>query len=475
MFLGDQGRDALIVKRIALLQNFPAIGPPSSIGEVFLGPFYYYLVTPFLWLTRLNPVGLALGVALLSSLGIYIAYRISNKTISPIGALFFFILTTFSFELVRVSRFSWNPNLLPYFSFITLYLFTKAVEEKDKKRTIYTLLFGLFFGLSFQLHHLAGLLALPIGAFFLFELIRQKKVQLFTVPLLSFLAFLFTLAPLAIFELRHQFLNTKNLISVFTQQNIVSTGSLYVRLYEINSKFVEFALHYSLPFFWAFVLLVIILVIGIWKCFKKYNAFVAINILAVPLYLFGFSRVNSSLIPHYYNVIYVSFYFLIAYVLEFQISDLKAHFPLRIQAFLRRNYMQKIVFSFISILLIGLYVFIQAPGYEFIFSKGAFQDASPRKIGAYIAQKEGNKKINLTTYPTDFTSRDCYQYFIELNGGSVVNGSSPEVTNTLYVLCDKQPCKVLNSDSWNIQMFGNAKIDTMKTIDGVTIYKLIHR
>jgi len=475
MFLGDQGRDALIVKRIALLQNFPAIGPPSSIGEVFLGPFYYYLVAPFLVLTRLNPVGLALGVALLSSVGIYVAYRIAKKTISPIGAFYFFVLTTFSFELVRISRFSWNPNLLPYFSFITLFFFTKALEEKNKRRTLYTLLFGLFFGLSFQLHHLAGLLALPIGAFFLFELIRQKKLHLFTVPLISIGAFLLTLTPLAIFELRHQFLNTKNLVSVFTQQNIVSSGSLYVRLYEINNKFMEFAFHYPLSSFVALFLLIGILVISIVKCSKKYNAFVVINILAVPLYLFGFSRVNSSLIPHYYNVIYVSIYFLVAYILEYKSKDIQTHFALPVQAVLRRKYIQKILFSICSVVLIALYVYMQVPGYEFIFGKGSFQDASPRKIGAYIAQNEGNKKINLTTYPTDFTSRDCYQYFIELNGGSVVNGQSIEVTDTLYVLCDKQPCKVLNSDSWNIQMFGNAKIDTIKNIDGIAIYKLTHK
>jgi hypothetical protein len=237
----------------------------------------------------------------------------------------------------------------------------------------------------------------------------------------------------------------------------------------------EFVFHYSFSPLVALFILGVVLVISAWKCSKKYNAFVAINILAVPLYLFGFSRVNSSLIPHYYNVIYICFYFLVAYILEFKSADIKTHFALPVKAVLRRNYIQKVVLSIVSFLLMGLYIYIQAPGYEFIYKKGSFQDASPRKIGAYIAEKEGAKKINLTTYPTDFTSRDCYQYFIELNGGSVVNGSSTEVTDTLYVLCDKQPCKVLKSDSWNIQMFGNAKIDTMKTIDGVTIYKLIHR
>lgn len=454
MFLGDQGRDALIVKKIVLFQNFPAIGPPSSIGEVFLGPFYYYLVAPFLFLTRLNPVGLALGVALLSSLGAYIVYHISRKSISKIGAIYFFLLVTFSSELVRIARFSWNPNLLPYFAFITLYLFFRSMEEKNKYKTLHTIFFGIFFGLSFQLHHLAGLLALPIAVFFIGELIRRKNIKLFIIPLLSLGAFLFTLTPLAIFELRHQFLNTRNLISVFTQQNIVSSGPLYMRIYEINNKFIEFALHYSVPSFISLMIILGILGISIWKCYKKYNAFVALNILAVVFYLFGFSRVNSSLIPHYYNAIYLSFYFLIAYVFS----------------------SKKITkYSIVTFLLLGVFIFIQSTGFDFIMGKGSFQDASARKIGAFIAKQEGKKKINLTTYPTDFTSRDCYQYFVELSGGSVVSGASPEVTDTLYVICDKQPCRVINSDSWNIQMFGKAKIDTMWNKDGMYIYKLIHR
>jgi 4-amino-4-deoxy-L-arabinose transferase-like glycosyltransferase len=454
MFLGDQGRDALIIKRIALLQNFPAIGPPSSIGGVFLGPFYYYLMAPFLLLGRLNPVSLAIGIAILSSLGMYIAYVIAKKTISKEVALYFFIICTFSIELVSTARYSWNPNLLPYFSFITLYFFVRSMELKNKKRFIYTSLFGLFFGLSFQLHHLAGLLALPIAALFIIELIRQRNIKLLLVPLISFGVFAFTLIPIAIFEFRHQFLNTKNLISVFTDQDIVSSGPFYLRMFDINNMFIGFAFRKSFLPGIALAITIATLLMSSWKCSKKYNAFVMINILAVVLYLFGFSRVNSALIPHYYNSIYLSFYFLLAYIFA----------PKKIS-----------LSGILAYLGLGAFIVWQSMGFWFFAANGSFQDAQPRKIGAFIAQKIGHNKINLTTYPTDFTSRDCYQYFIELNGGKVVNGSSAEVTDTLYVLCDKQPCKVINSDSWNIQMFGKAKIDTMWNKDGIYIYKLIHQ
>src|SRR3990167_6348382 len=70
MFLSDQGRDAIIIKRIITLEHLPAIGAPSSLGGVYLGPFYYYLISPFLLLFNFNPVGLAFGVAFLSMVGL---------------------------------------------------------------------------------------------------------------------------------------------------------------------------------------------------------------------------------------------------------------------------------------------------------------------------------------------------------------------------------------------------------------------
>jgi 4-amino-4-deoxy-L-arabinose transferase-like glycosyltransferase len=105
MFLADQGRDAVIVRRIILLQKFPLIGPPSSLGEEFLGPFYYYVVAPFLWLFQSNPVGLAVGVALLSitaSIGIYF---IVKKIVSREVALILSIIISTSSLLVDVGRF----------------------------------------------------------------------------------------------------------------------------------------------------------------------------------------------------------------------------------------------------------------------------------------------------------------------------------------------------------------------------------
>src|SRR3981081_4139671 len=62
-FLGDEGRDVLIAKGI-LEGHLTLLGPRSSAGDFFMGPIYYYMMAPFLWLWHLDPVGPAIMVAL---------------------------------------------------------------------------------------------------------------------------------------------------------------------------------------------------------------------------------------------------------------------------------------------------------------------------------------------------------------------------------------------------------------------------
>ena len=130
-FLGDQGRDAIIVKRIITLEHFPAIGPPTSIGQVYLGPFYYYFIAPWLLLSNFNPIGLAVGVAFFSSLYLLINYLIVKELFDKKIALISTILLSFSSVLIDFSRFSWNPNLLPLFALLTVYFVIKSLKTNN--------------------------------------------------------------------------------------------------------------------------------------------------------------------------------------------------------------------------------------------------------------------------------------------------------------------------------------------------------
>jgi len=453
MFLADQGRDAVIVRRIVTLQKFPLIGPPSSIGEVFLGPFYYYLIAPFLWIFQQNPVGLAVGVALISMGGVYLIYKLLEKHISKEALTLTILFISVSALCVDIGRFSWNPNPLPYFSFITLILFYHSLQKNTSRWMM--LVFGIVFGLTFQLHHLGALLALPIGIYFIYHLYRSRTGEAWVVPAISLLGFLITLTPFAVFELRHNFLNIHNLVSLFTQQNLVSSGPFFSRLADVITAVVRFGLHVTVPplVAWCGMALLVGWVFVYNK--QKKNQFITLQLITFVSLLIGLSRVNAQSIPHYFHTLYLSFYFLLAVFLD-SILEKKGWY------------------RGIAIVLIGIFCVIQSSSYTFLWSAPNRQNALPERIGAQIAAAAQGERINLATYPTDFTSRDCYQYYIEINGGNVVDGSSSEVATTLYVLCDKEPCNILTTHSWNIQMFGTARIDTMWNTDGVQVYKLVH-
>lgn len=55
-FLGDQGRDAIVVSRMFVEKDPVFIGPITSVGDIYLGPLYYYFMLPFLWLSYPSPM-----------------------------------------------------------------------------------------------------------------------------------------------------------------------------------------------------------------------------------------------------------------------------------------------------------------------------------------------------------------------------------------------------------------------------------
>jgi len=78
-FYYDQGRDAKMAADIISLKNFPAIGPTTGISGLFLGPFWYYLITPGYFIASGNPVVASYFIAFLESLTIPLIFFLLKK------------------------------------------------------------------------------------------------------------------------------------------------------------------------------------------------------------------------------------------------------------------------------------------------------------------------------------------------------------------------------------------------------------
>jgi 4-amino-4-deoxy-L-arabinose transferase-like glycosyltransferase len=453
VFLSDQGRDTIIVKRIVTLENLPLIGPPTSIGQVFMGPFFYYLLAPFLLLFNFHPIGMTVGVAVLSVIGIVLSYLVVKKQTSFYIALFFLFLIVFSQVQIEFARFAWNPNLLPIFAFLTLYFFYLSVT---KHRLLFSFVYGALFALSVQLHYLAIFLSVPLAVFFVETVVRKGLSKaVFKNIGAAIGGFLVFFSPLILFDLRHGFINGKSFLKLFTQKDFVAQSSLLNRFYETSQAFINhlFKLEINQATAFFIILGICAAFILVYR-FGKRNAFVRLNFYAVILYLFLFGMLTSARHPHYFTAIYYSFYLILAFLF----ISMSRHF----------------YFKYILIpAFIIFYLVTNAQHFHYFRDTGWSQMAHSQRVARFMAEKIGDKPFNVATWPIAF-GEDNYMYFLEVEGHVPAARERLEVTEQMFVLCNEEPCLVVNSPSWNISMFGPAKVADKWEIEGITIYKLIH-
>ena len=358
-FLGDQGRDAIIIKRILTFEHFPAIGPPTSVGQVYLGPFYYYFMAPWLYLSNFEPIGLAIGVAVLSTAFIIVSYFMIKDLFNQKVAIISSIFMTFSSTLIEFSRLSWNPNLLPFFTLFTIYFTIKASQ---KFSPVHFLLAGAFLSFSIQLHYLALLLIPPIVLFYLIKLFQDKKVrEFFRGGLLMLSSFLFFSMPLIIFDLRHNFLNSKNFAVLFKGSQNVSTKNLetitgsfsFLNQYLFNTKFSN-----------TFIILILILFFLLLLSQLKNRTSLRAILLFFLILLLGVSLYVGPKYPHYLGILYIPYIILLSYLLSFLAVN-----------FIGRG---------LLVLFILGFVLLNGQNYYFLKNRGNFQIDRAKKISKII-------------------------------------------------------------------------------------------
>src|SRR5680860_6736 len=213
-FLGDEGRDALVVYNI-LHGKLTLLGPTASGGVFFLGPIYYYFMAVFTLLFNYSPVGPSVMVALFGIATVYLVYKVTNDFFGEKAGIIASLLYASSPLVIAYSRSSWNPNPLPFFSLLTLYFLYKAVLSNKKKLFIFC---GFLLGIAIQLHYLTVFLGVIVTLYVLFSnlfFIKNKLFSLYkTLNQYFFLLIGFLVGWLLFlaFEFRHGF---ANIISIF--------------------------------------------------------------------------------------------------------------------------------------------------------------------------------------------------------------------------------------------------------------------
>ena len=448
-FLGDEGRDAIVVKRIITFEHFPAVGAPTSVGQVYLGPFYYYFIAPWLALFKLDPVGLAYGVAVFSIVFLAVIYLLTRHFFNERVAIIATFLTSFSYVLIELSRFSWNPNLLPLFSMLTVFFFLKALKNKSK---VFYFLFGVFFSFSVQLHYLAMSLALPVLIIGLEDFLsnvksRGEKIINYSISVASFVFFMI---PLLIFDLRHNFLNSRNFVRLFQSGEAIGDGKIFA-LVSTFSDLNQYLFSISFNNVLALVLFVIILVLFFFNLQKKEYYFRAFIIFFIGS-LIVISLYPGVKHPHYLGMLYPFYIIVIARIL----SD-----------FLKRGIFDKVlVFMFLI-----AFLFLNSKNYLFLKEEPNNQIGLAKNIAQKIYENVKTDKFTVTSLPEKY-SDSTYRYFLEIWGKRPNDTDSMEKADELFVVCEKKCSPIIGNPLWDIAYFAPTEIVGEWRVRGVKIYKL---
>ncbi len=441
-FLGDEGRDVLVVKRMIVDHKFTLLGPTASVGGFFLGPIYYYFMLPFLWAWQLNPVGPAIMVAIFGIATVWLVFTVGKDFFDPVVGLIAASLYAFSPLVIAYSRSSWNPNLVPFFSLLLIYLL-------KKQKLLWA---GIVLGIGLQLHYLF-LFMVVVAALW----IRNPKKLLFVL-----LGFLIGYSPFLAFEFRHGFPNTGTVFRFVLSGGDTGITANYWTIVD-DVLFRSFGrLLYRLPdgslwtklpvwqlYAWFIATRATIVLSFIYLV--KNRQWLLFLWLATVVFLFGF----------YQKGIY-DYYFGILFPLPFLVAGM----------LLRHMKMA-------GMILWALLLFFNWQGRPFLYEPNN-QLAQARRIAETALAHTGGKPFNFALV-TGANSDHVYRYFFEIAGQAPVtienNQVDPQrtsVTDQLIVICELSDCKPLGHPLWEIAGFGRAEIVGTWDVPFVKIFRLVH-
>ena len=482
-FLGDEGRDMLVVYKI-LHGDLTLLGPTASVGGFFLGPIYYYFMTPFLWLFNYDPVGPSVMVAIFGIATVWLIYKVGKEFFGSFVGLVAAGLYAISPLVVIYSRSSWNPNPMPFFSLLLLYVIYKAVLKNSNKLF---LLSGFILGVALQLHYLAVFLGtivffyVLINRYFLFgvkEYYKAIKQYLFI-----FLGFVMGWSPFLAFELRHDFTNIVSIFSFIFKSGdtggsghfLDTTSNVFFRIFgRLVTNFpspeqVALGAHFNMAVWYYATLLLgiistLILFLKTVKVYKeRSNDFAKFSLLVIWLVLgvgfFGFYK--KPIYDYYFGFMFP--------------------LPFLIIGFFLKNIWQKLPGKILATSIIIILIILNSTKPPFKASANRQVDQI-EEIAKFVVDKAGNEPFNFALI-TGGNSDHAYRYFFTLwnKDPSVIlnEQTDPErksVTDQLLVICeiDTTLCYPLGNPLWEIAGFGRAEVVEEWNVSLVKVYRLTH-
>lgn len=488
-FLGDEGRDVLIVKRIIVDHELTFLGPTASVGGFFLGPMYYYFMAPFLWLWRLDPTGPAVMVALFGVATIALLYKVGSDWFDEKTGLIASALYALSPVVIAYSRSSWNPNLVPFFALLFVYLLWRITIYKRQRDYFFL---GLVAGFGIQFHYLF-LFLFVLAALWLLLFERKKSTIGGIVRAAS--GFILIFSPLILFELRHSFPNVRAIINffIFGKETGFSQGSFFLTVKDV--AFRSFGrLLYRMPDY------------NLWNGFPSWNITTWVDVTTTTLliglglliiytvaYLLSRTGRNIKLLKAFVlppekaiSFVLLLLWFLVPVCLfGFYHKGIYDYYfgiffavPFLFVALIFRHLMRFPLGSLCTAVLFGTLVYFNWQGRPFIYPPNR-QLNQTKEIARAALDLAGDKPYNFALI-TATNSDHAYRYFFEIWGrkpvtieNTQVDPERKSVTDQLIIICEDPECHPLGNPLWEVAGFGRAEIAEERKASILKVFRLI--
>lgn len=313
-FTYDVGRDILAVRNIVVNHKISLIGQTTGTEGIFYGPLWYWILTiPFVFSSG-DLQKILFFMVLGGIVTVIIGYKLGKKIAGVRLGIFIASLISFSHFLIGTSAQLWNPNLIPLLVIILLYILLVEVPLHSSKYNLfkYSFLIGLLLGIIIEMEIVFGIL-IVLGTIFS-SLVLIKRRNYLVYYLLLAVGIILTNSPKIIFDLRHNFIISKNLLKLISNPSGLKSLPLLDNL--LNRTKILFNLFsdtvVSNQFYIALFLLLfslLILIIKFKELTKAEKNAIKIIVITIATFLVGLTFFSHDIWPHY--IIGLSIYYIL--------------------------------------------------------------------------------------------------------------------------------------------------------------------
>lgn len=244
----DQEINAWIAKSIVVDHKPVLIGPETSVGAMYVGPYFNYIIAFFFALGDMDPAATIFLNFFLSLVTLVVFYLVAKNLFDQKAAIIGLIFYAFSYMISGYDQVLWNPTPIPLVSLLFFHFLYR------NKVILAALFLGLMFHLHFQAILLAAIFVIYLAIFSRKEMVKPKNV-LGTIAMM-----IIFFAPLIFFDLRHDFLNFRHLVQFFFEGSGKTGGIDLAKLWQtvnvLTSSFRD--LVYNGSYEWVRVLVLIL-------------------------------------------------------------------------------------------------------------------------------------------------------------------------------------------------------------------------